>query len=297
MPRLLNLGSLNIDLVYRIPHPLRPGETVASHAFARGAGGKGLNQSLAAARAGLEVCHAGCVGPDGDWLCALLATDRVDVSRVARLDHSPTGHAIILVADSGENSIVLHGGANLQVDPAALEAAFAGFGPGDWFLTQNETSGVDSALRLAQARGLRIVFNPAPMTATVHRLPLDAVSLHVVNETEAASLAGVDDPEAALVRMCARWPGTQVVITLGAAGAWAAGPEGDARATPPQIEAVDTTAAGDTFIGYLLAALMQGTAIEPALHHACRAAALSATRPGAALSIPTAAEVQSFRAP
>ncbi len=297
MPRLLNLGSLNLDLIYRIPHPLQPGETVASHSLTHGAGGKGLNQSLAAARAGVDVCHAGCVGPDGDGLRSLLAADRVDVSRVVRCDTAATGHAIILVADSGENAIVLHGGANHQIDPAGLEPMFAGFGPGDWFLTQNETSAVEAALRLAQQRGLRIAFNPAPMTAAVGSTPLEGVSLLVINEIEAAALAGMDDPDTALAELCLRWPRTQVVITLGAAGAWSAGPQGMARAKPPRAQGVDTTAAGDTFIGYLLAALMRGEAIGPSLAHACRAAALSTTRPGAAASIPTASEVHAFTAP
>jgi len=297
MSRLLNLGSLNLDLVYRIEHPLRPGETVASQAFTRGAGGKGLNQSLAAARAGINVAHAGSVGQDGGWLVDFLRADGVDVSRITRREDVPTGHAVILVAASGENAIVLQGGANHTIDSSALDRMFEGFGPGDWFLTQNETSAVGAALRLAHEHGMRLAFNPAPMSATVLDLPLDLVDLLVVNETEAAALAGTEDPATALAELHARLPRTQIVLTLGAAGAWSSGPRGEARAVPPRVHVLDTTAAGDTFIGFLLASQMQGEALESGLQLACRAAALSTTRAGAAASIPTLTEVLSLTAP
>jgi ribokinase len=291
MPRLLNLGSLNIDLVYRIPHIVRPGETLASTSFLRGPGGKGLNQSLAAARAGASVAHAGRIGPDGAFLCELLAADGVDTSRTPTLPDTPTGHAIIQVADSGENSIVLFAGANHALAPADLPALFDGFGAGDWFLTQNETTCVPDALRAAASRGLRVAFNPAPMSPAVRTYPLDAVTLLIVNETEAAELSGHPEPAAAMRALQSLLPQTDIVITLGADGAWFAGPSGEHRATPPRLHPIDTTAAGDTFIGYLLAGLMRGDAPLAALTLACRAAALSTTRPGAASSIPTVVEV------
>jgi ribokinase len=296
MSRLLNLGSLNIDLVYRVPHLSRPGESLTCASFARGPGGKGLNQSLAAARAGAAVAHAGNAGGDGTWLRDLLAADGVDVSRTRLHPDLPTGHAVIQVADSGENSIVYHVGANHALALGDLRGLFAGFGPGDWFLAQNETTCVPEALREAAARGLRVAFNPAPMTPPVREYPLDAVSLLLVNETEAAELSGAAEPAAAMAALRRRCPRTDVVLTLGAQGAWFSGPSGEHRAAPPPVRPVDTTAAGDTFIGYLLAALMRGEAIPAALVLACRAAALSTTRPGAAASIPNAAEVAAFTA-
>lgn len=294
MPRLLNLGSLNLDLVYRQPHIVRPGETLASTRFERGAGGKGLNQSLAAARAGATVFHAGRVGADGAWLLDLLAADHVDVTACRQLGEVSTGHAIIQVADSGENAIVLHAGANHAFAEADLPAMFAGFGVGDWFLTQNETAAVPAALHLAAERGLRVAFNPAPMTPAVCEYPLDAVALLIVNETEAAALSGEGEPGAAIDALRQRLPHADIVLTLGASGAWWAGPAGEHRATPPPVQPIDTTAAGDTFIGYLLASLMRDEPPGSALTVACRAAALSTTRAGAAASIPAAAAVAAF---
>lgn len=292
MSRLLNFGSLNIDLVYRTAHIVRPGETLASSSFLRGPGGKGLNQSLAAARAGACVAHAGRLGPDGDFLRELLAADRVDHTITLTLPETATGHAIIQVAANGENAIILHAGANHAFTPADLPALFHGFGPGDWFLTQNETTSVPEALRTAAERGLRVVFNPAPMSPAVLTYPLDLVSLLIVNETEAVELSGHPDPAAAMQALRTRLPRTDIVITLGAEGAWFAGPTGEYRAQPPRVTPVDTTAAGDTFIGYLVASLMRGTGTPEALTLACWAAALSTTRPGAAVSIPTLLEVR-----
>lgn len=294
MPRLLNLGSINIDLAYRLPHIVRPGETLGSLGFVRGAGGKGLNQSIAAARAGARVHHAGSVGRDGLDLLALLGAEGVDTHHTRVVDDQATGHAIIQVSASGENAIVLHAGANHAIAPSALPAVFADFGPGDWFLTQNETSCVSDALTLAAKRGMRVAFNPAPFAPNVADLPLDGVELLIVNETEAAALARADGPADAMAALRAMLPHAKIALTLGPRGVWWSAPDGDVHVAPPAVQAVDTTGAGDTFIGYLLAGLLRGEPPPAALALACRAAALSTTRPGAASAIPTAAETASF---
>lgn len=292
MSRILNLGSLNIDYVYRLERIVSPGETRASTAFARGAGGKGLNQSIALARAGVEVCHAGCLGREADWLRELLETERVDTARLRAVDQ-PAGHAIIQVDATGRNAIVLHGGANLALQPDRLPGLFEGFGPGDWFLTQNETSCVSQALAAARARGLTVCFNPAPMHASVGKYPLTAVDWLVVNEHEGAELGGGTAPADMLRGLRRLSPRATLILTLGAAGAWGAPPEGEpVFVTAPKATAVDTTAAGDTFIGYLLAASMQGATLPAALELACRAGAVCVTRAGAAASIPHRDELQ-----
>lgn len=286
MAKILNLGSLNIDYVYRMERIVFSGETLASTAFSRGAGGKGLNQSIALARAGAEVCHAGCLGREADWLRELLHAERVDTARLQSVDQ-PAGHAIIQVDAAGRNAIVLHGGANLALEPDRFPGLFEDFGSGDWFLAQNETSGVPEALALARARGLTVCFNPAPMDAAVAGYGLAAVDWLVVNEHEGGELGGGKAPADILRGLRKLCPRATLILTLGAAGAWGAPPDGGpVFVAAPKVPAVDTTAAGDTFIGYLLAASMQGATLQAALELACRAGAVCVTRAGAAASIP-----------
>lgn len=292
MPWILNLGSLNIDYVYRMERIVSPGETMASTAFSRGAGGKGLNQSIALARAGADVRHAGCFGREADWLRKLLGRERVDTTRLQAVDH-PAGHAIIQVDAAGRNAIVLHGGANLVLTPARLPDLFEGCIPGDWFLTQNETSCVPEALAAARKHGMTVCFNPAPMNAAVAGYPLATVDWLVVNEHEGAELSGATAPADILRGLRRRCPRARLILTLGAAGAWGAPPVGDPVFVPaPKVRVVDTTAAGDTFIGYLLAASMRGASLLDSLTIACRAGALCVTRAGASSSIPHRRELQ-----
>ena len=296
MKPVLCLGSLNVDFTYRVPHLVRPGETLASTEFIRGAGGKGLNQSLAIARAGTVVAHVGGIGADGVWLGELLAREGVNIDAVQGTE-TATGHAIIQVAESGENAIVLFAGANREIAPERVETAIEGAAPGSIFLTQNETSGVPEALRAAGRRGLTVVFNPAPMSTAVRAYPLEHVDYLMVNETEALALSpGEGGWREAAWRLAAQFQRACVVVTAGAAGA-AAVSGGSMYPVPAcQVEAVDTTAAGDVFVGYFVAGIARGLPLENALSLAGRAAALSVTRLGAAASIPTAAEVERFRA-
>ncbi len=297
MPTVVNLGSLNVDHVYRIDHIVHPGETTTSSALTRGPGGKGFNQSIALARAGARVAHAGCLGQEASWLRDLLETENIDTSRLEMVDDSP-GHAIIQVAASGENAILLHAGANHAFPSSALPAVLAGFGPGDWFLTQNETSAVPEALAAAHAAGLTVCLNPAPMDPGVLKYPLDLVDWLIVNEHEGADLTGADTPDAILAALRTRYPHSYVVLTLGADGVWCTDPAGEVtKVCSPRVQAVDTTAAGDTFIGFLLASVIAGRQLAPALELASRAAALSVTRHGAADSIPTLAEIEALQSP
>ena len=199
LPLLHNLGSINLDHVYRVPHLVTPGETLASHGYEVGLGGKGANQSLALARAGGRVCHWGRLGRQDAWARDTLARAGVDVSHLSLVD-APSGHAIIQVDDAGENAIILYPGANHGFGEADFQALVDAAAPGDWLLLQNECNGLAQLLALAAERQIRVAFNPAPMTDAVGELPLSACRLLFVNRTEAAGLAGlpVDSPPDAL---------------------------------------------------------------------------------------------------
>jgi len=289
-PTVVNLGSLNIDRVFRVAHIAAPGETIAAESLEVFAGGKGLNQSIALARAGARVYHAGKIGPDGGWLLDKLAADGVDVRRV-QVGDGPTGQAIIQVDRAGENSILLWPGANAEITPEEVDAALSDVPRGAWLLVQNETSSVDYAIRRAKGLGLHVACNPAPLDDRAANYSLDLVDLLCVNQIEGRALSGRDAPDDIAAALAERLPRAEVLVTLGAAGVVYR--QGSlALAEPaPQVAVCDTTAAGDTFLGYFLAGRLAGDDPRRALARACRAAALAVTRRGASDSIPQAAEV------
>lgn len=291
--QVFNFGSINIDLVYRVPHLVTPGETLLSRSLDTVLGGKGANQSVALARAGARVHHIGKLGEADAWARDQLAEAGVAVSYVSTID-GPSGHAIIQVDDEGENSIILHGGANQSFTHDQLAEVLNLANPGDWLLMQNECNALDSAFALAKSRGMRIAFNPAPMTESAAQLPLERCEVLIVNETEAAALAGHDDLEAAIVTLSKRYPDTRLVLTLGSKGAMLQHGSQQYTAKAMKVAAVDTTGAGDTFVGYYLASLIGGLGDEDALRRSCAAGALSVTKKGATPSIPTIAELELF---
>ena len=290
---ILVFGSLNIDHVYQVEHLVRPGETLPSTEYRRFQGGKGANQSVALARAGADVYLAGRIGPEGLWLRDAIAAEAVNVTHVG-LGNQPTGHAIIQVDQAGENSILLYGGANLTVTSDDAHYVLSHFSKGDWLLLQNEISSLPAILCEASELELTVVFNPAPMTPEVLSFPLDGVSLFVVNQTEGAALAQIENasPETIVEALQARFPDAAILLTLGGDGSlYACG--GECIRTPAHsVESVDTTAAGDTFTGYFIAERMAGGSIEKSLALASKAAALCVTRPGAAVSIPRRSELE-----
>ncbi len=288
MGTILNFGSVNIDHVYTVPHFVRPGETLASTRYAVFSGGKGFNQSTALARAGAKVAHAGMIGADGAWLKESLAADGADVTHLAVGDE-PTGHAVIQVDYSGQNCIIICGGANRAITASYAKEVIARFGKGDTLLLQNEISSIPEIIRAASARGLFIAFNPAPMGQAVLDYPLDLVDLFIVNEVEAAELAGVAAdaaPDVVLDALRAKFPRADVVLTLGASGSVADIDGERVTVAARRVKAVDTTAAGDTYIGYFLAARQRGLSLREAMEKATEAAAVCVTRAGAAPSIP-----------
>jgi ribokinase len=292
--QVLNFGSLNVDHVYRVEHIARPGETIAGNAYARYAGGKGANQSVALARAGTVVRHAGRLGPEGEWLRDRMAADGVNVDLVT-VGTSPGGHAIIQVDAQGQNSIVLFGGANQENSDADVARAIATCSRNDILLLQNEINVTAELIAAGHAAGLTVCLNPAPMTDAVHAFPLDRVGIFVVNEHEGEALSGKTEPDAIAAALVDRYPHARVVLTLGADGVLYRCGSRALRVKAYRVKAVDTTAAGDTFIGFFLAGLTEAMPADRAIDLGCRAAALSVTRPGAMDSIPSRADVDAFQ--
>lgn len=294
--QVVNVGSLNIDHVYQVPHIVRPGETLSGDGYEVFPGGKGANQSAALARAGARVRHVGRIGQDGGWLRDELAHLGVDVTGILVDEAVPTGHAVIQVeAESAENAIFLYAGANHRLCVDDVLATCDDEAPG-LVLLQNEISDIEPILRALADLSIPACLNPAPFTDDVLDWPLDTLDLLVVNRTEAAGLTGqnaTEEPDVLLTALKRRWPDVDLLLTLGADGAVLQSANGrfhqGAVAPGP---AVDTTAAGDTFIGFFLARRLAGDAPAACLRIAATAAGIAVTRPGAQPSIPDINEVQ-----
>ena len=299
--RVTVVGSLNMDLVVRAPRLPHPGETLAGRTFAQVAGGKGGNQAVAAARLGAQVSMLGCVGADanGAQLRAGLEAEGIDCAAL-ETGQAATGVALIIVDDASQNAIVIVAGSNGEVTPATIARHEAALAAAEVVICQLETppDAVRAALTTARRLGKTVILNPAPATGPLPADWLPLIDYLIPNELEAAALTGlpVDTPEdAAKAAAALRAAGARnVLVTLGARGVQAL-LDGAADATlyeAPKVKAVDTTAAGDTFIGGFAAQLAQGAGVENAIRFAQRAAALSVTRAGAQPSIPTRAELE-----
>jgi ribokinase len=288
--KILNFGSLNIDYVYQVDHFVRPGETLSCESFNKFAGGKGNNQSVALARAGASVFHAGKVGKDGIWLKEKLEDEGVDVSNI-EISDGASGHAVIQVNKEGENSIIIHGGANQEIQAAGALKVINKFSEGDHLLLQNEISETGEIIKQGHEQGLKIVLNPAPMDEKVLEYPLELIDYFIVNEVEGEQLTGENDPELIIEAMRKKFTGSHVILTLGEKGAVYAKNDTLIKVPAKKVTAIDTTAAGDTFTGYFLAFLLEGTDIECCMEIACSAAAKCVTKEGAVDSIPKRAEL------
>lgn len=288
--KILNFGSLNLDYVYRVDHMVTGGETLCSEDLNLFCGGKGLNQSIALARAGAKVFHAGLIGSEGTVLTDTLCQAGVDC-RYVREVPGRSGHTIIQVDKSGQNCILLYGGANRSVTEAYVEEVLSGFGPGDLLLLQNEVNLLDRIIDEAYARGMEIALNPSPFDENLSACDLGKVSVFLLNEVEGFQMTGETEPTLILDRLAELYPGAEAVLTLGGDGCvYRRGAKGVRQEAFPAM-AVDTTAAGDTFAGYFLAARSEGLPAEDCLRLASKAASIAVTRPGAAPSIPLRSEV------
>ncbi len=306
---ILCYGSLNLDVVYRVPHIVSPHETLASSSRNIFSGGKGLNQSIAAARAlerpgtapppPIPIRHAGAIGTDGSGLVETLRRFGVDTSLVRTAPPGvPTGHAVIQVGDDGSNAIVIHPGANHTITHEDIDESLGGCAAGDIVMLQNEINALPYIITRAAERGLRVFVNFAPYSPDAARtLPLEMIDTLIVNEIEAAGLAGAGagtDPEKIIDTLVEKLPNTAILLTVGEHGArYGRGSERLAAPAYP-VTAVDTTGAGDTFVGYYAAEIAAGSPVGRAMRVACCAASLSIGTAGAAQSIPAYGEVAEY---
>ena len=288
--KIMNYGSINLDHVYQVDHIVQPGETLLAADQNLFCGGKGLNQSIALAKAGAEIFHAGVVGEDGDILLDALRAAKVDITHIRRAPGA-SAHTVIQVDRNGQNCIIVFSGENMRPSEADIDRVLADFAPGDAELMQNELFNTPLMMRKAAEKGLAIIFNPSPVSREMLSYPLETVSWFLLNEIEGEALTGETDPGRILDVLAKKFPNGSVVLTLGANGAWAMN-RGQRFFQPAfEVQAVDTTAAGDTFTGFFLAGISSGMPIPDALRRAAFASSIAVSRKGAADSIPTAEEV------
>ncbi|MCU0121566.1 ribokinase [Pseudomonas sp. B2M1-30] len=296
------IGSLNMDLVTRAPRLPNGGETLIGHSFATVSGGKGANQAVAAARLGAQVAMVGCVGNDayGVQLRDALLTEGIDCQAVTTVEDS-SGVALIVVDDNSQNAIVIVAGANGAMTPAVIDRFDAVLQAADVIICQLEIpdATVGYALKRGRELGKIMILNPAPASRPLPADWYSSIDYLIPNESEAAALSGLPldslaAAERAASHLIAMGAG-KVIITLGAQGSLFANGTGFEHCQAPTVKAVDTTAAGDTFVGGFAAALASGKSESEAIRFGQVAAALSVTRAGAQPSIPVLSDVQGFK--
>ena len=288
--KILNFGSLNIDKVYAVEKIVKGGETIDSVSFSESVGGKGLNQSIAVAKAGGNIMHAGCVGKDGEILLQALKDNNVDTSLIKTVE-TASGQAIIQVDKHGQNCIILFHVANYEVDKAYIDEVMQDFAQGDILILQNEISNIDYIIEVAKAKQMKIYLNPSPINENLNKYNMQAIDGIFVNEHEGAYLAGKEKVEDILDSLASKYPELEIILTFGDKGAYYRHKDINIFQPAYKVDAVDTTAAGDTFTGYFIALRQQGKSIEESLQKASKASSITVSRKGASISIPKIAEV------
>lgn len=289
---IVNIGSMNIDKVYGVEQFVKAGETISAASYYENFGGKGLNQSVAIAKSGAKVYHAGVVGSDGESLLKFLEERGVDTSLI-RHSEVKQGNALIQVDQNGQNCIIVYGGSNSELTGADVDAILAHFQPGDYLVLQNEMSSLAYAVDAAYARGLCTVLNASPINDKLKDIDLGKLGWLMVNEIECSLLVGEKDPKKAFAVLQEKYPKLGVLMTLGSEGAWCSKDGKEVRQPAFRANAVDTTGAGDTFSGFFVGSLEKGKSMQEALRTAAMAASIAITRPGAAQAVPTIEEVES----
>lgn len=299
--KIVVIGSSNTDMIIRVPRIPRPGETILGGRFLTAAGGKGANQAVAAARAGGEITFIACIGEDniGGESIAGFNKEGIDVRRIARDPDNPSGVALIFVGDDGENSIAVASGANMSLTPERIIANKDFILSADMVVMQLESplETVETAAELAFEKSIPVILNPAPAQPLPDDL-LEKVDILTPNESEAEILTGIPVSDIESARSAAivlHEKGVKkVIITLGSKGAFISALDIQTLVPGFQVNAVDTTAAGDVFNGALSVALTEGQSLDMAVRFANAAAALSVTKPGAQPSAPHRSEIEGF---
>ena len=276
---------MHIDYVYNVKQIVKARETINALDHATNIGGKGLNQSIALARAGAKVSHVGIIGHDGAGLKNMLTDNQISTEYVDYLNQA-SGHAVIQVNAEGENTIIIFGGTNQKYTPELIEKALIKSEPDDIVLIQNQINDVPRILEQAKNHNRKIIFNLAPASHSMAYYPLEYVDVFVLNYQQGVILTQQETPDGILAALQRRYPQAAFVLTMGQKAVKFV--DNHQRLTVPaeRVPAIDTNAGGDTFIGYFLARWHLGDTIEHSLQLACRAAALCITRKGAAASIP-----------
>ena len=289
--KILNFGSLNIDYVYVMNHIVREGETAASLDYQVFEGGKGLNQSVALARSGANVYHAGCIGKEGLFLKEALEKCGVDCTYL-KTGTCANGHAIIQRSLEGENCIILSPGSNHSITEADVDAVLAQFDADDILVCQNEISQMEYLINKASEKGMRIAWNPSPITDVVDRIDFNKVTWLVVNEIEGQAIIGEEEPEKILEGFRQKYPDLRLVLTLGGDGSVYQDKDQLVKQERYTVPVKDTTAAGDTYLGYFIGEVSVRADVKNALKLASMAASIAVSREGAMPSIPTREEVE-----
>lgn len=298
--KILSFGSLNIDYVYSVPHFVKKGETLSAKELNVYTGGKGLNQSIALARAGVETYQAGAIGTDGMFLLEQLKEAGVKTDLVKILDDVRTGNAIIQNDDEGDNCIVLFGGANQAITKEQVDEVFKDFTNEDYLLIQNEINELSYIVEKAKEEGMKIILNPSPMNEKIMKLPLDQIDYFILNEIEAMQILEMGKTEEIDGKYIAsllheRFKDATIVLTLGSEGSVCISDDEYVEQSIYKVKAIDTTAAGDTYTGYFIAGILNGKTIKESMDIASKASAIAVTRQGAAPSIPVLEEVEEYK--
>lgn len=289
--KVLCFGSLNIDYTYQVDHFVKKGETLFANDLKNYCGGKGLNQATALAKSGLETYMAGAIGKEGTFLVDELNKFGVNTTYVKVLDNTNSGHAIIQNDKSGDNCIMVFHGANYEITEAQVDEVFANFTEGDVLVLQNEINNMSYIIKTAHEKGIYIVLNPSPLTDELLQYPLDLVDLFVVNEVEAAQLLQQNADPITLIPELQKRLNT-CVLTLGEKGSVFISKEDIIYQDAYNVKTIDTTGAGDTFMGYFLSQFLYDKPVRDALALASKASAIAVTRKGASVAIPYKEEVE-----
>ena len=291
--KIYNFGSLNVDRVYGVEDFVRAGETILAKSLSFFPGGKGLNQTIALARAGANVYHVGCIGRDGGILKDTLVENQVPLTYVKELD-ADGGHTALQVSESGQNAIIVYSGTNHMLTENFVDEVMQTIEPGDYVLMQNEINLVPYIIRKAKEAGAQVALNPSPITKELMSYPLEMVDLFIVNEIEGEAVTGEKEPQKILTAFREKYPHAKIVLTLGSEGSCYQDETTFAMQEIYKNTVVDTTGAGDTYCGYLLTCLMEDVPVKEALHMATAASSIAVSRQGAAPSIPKREEVEAF---
>ena len=284
--KILNFGSINKDFVYLVENFVQSGQTISSKKYEVFLGGKGLNQSVALSHSGANIYHAGCINKNDDPIIIQLNKWGVNTDNIIKVE-DPTGHAIIQVNDQGENSIIIHGGANHTISSEQIENTLNKFNSGDILVLQNEINKIDEVINKGYEIGMKIFLNPAPFTKEIINYPLEKLDTLIFNESEGFGLSsGGKDKTKILKYLSNKYPNTKLLLTLGKKGSVYSYNNKVIEIPANKVNSIDTTAAGDTYIGYFISSYYKNNKVKESMEIASKAASISTTKMGGAISIP-----------